>query len=43
MAIEPKEQPVNKMHFTFSDTIAGYITSVSDDRSSFRLKTVDGR
>ena len=34
---------MDKMHFTFSDTIAGYVTSVEDDQQTFGLKTTDGR
>lgn len=35
---------MDKMHFTFSDTIAGYVTAVKDaSDGTFGLKTSDGR
>jgi mannose/cellobiose epimerase-like protein (N-acyl-D-glucosamine 2-epimerase family) len=34
---------VDKMHFTFSDTIAGYVTSVDEGKKTFGLRTTDGR
>lgn len=34
---------MEKMHFTFSDTIAGYVTSVDEGQKSFGLRTSDGR
>ena len=34
---------VDKIDFTFADTIAGYVTSFDDDDDSFGLRTSDGR
>ena len=34
---------MEKMHFTFSDTIAGYVTSFDDKKKAFGLKTTDDR
>ena len=34
---------VNNIDFTFSDTIAGYVTSFDEDEDAFGLKTSDGR
>ncbi len=34
---------MDKMHFTFSDTIAGYVTSADADKKVFGLKTYDER
>ena len=34
---------MDKMHFTFSDTIAGYITSANESNNTFNLQTADGR
>src|SRR5438477_4542712 len=34
---------MDKMHFTFSDTIAGYVTSTDASKKTFGLKTSDGR
>jgi len=34
---------MEKMHFTFSDTIAGYVTSVDISKKTFGLRTSDGR
>jgi mannose/cellobiose epimerase-like protein (N-acyl-D-glucosamine 2-epimerase family) len=34
---------MDKMSFTFSDTIAGYVTSFETDDDSFGLRTADGR
>lgn len=34
---------MNKIHFTFSDTIAGYITFVDASKKTFGLKTTDNR
>ncbi len=34
---------MDKMHFTFSDTIAGYITSADANSKTFSLKTYDDR
>lgn len=34
---------MDKMHFTFSDTIAGYVTAPLDAAGVFRMKTTDGR
>ncbi|MBV9616457.1 MAG: AGE family epimerase/isomerase [Ktedonobacteraceae bacterium] len=34
---------MDKMHFTFSDTIAGYVTSVDANKKTFGLKTYDER
>ncbi len=34
---------MNKIDFTFSDTISGYITTVDPDKKSFGLKTSDQR
>jgi mannose/cellobiose epimerase-like protein (N-acyl-D-glucosamine 2-epimerase family) len=34
---------MEKMHFTFSDTIAGYVTSVDMSKKTFGLRTTDGR
>ena len=35
---------MDKMHFTFSDTIAGYVTAAKDtSEGTFGLKTSDGR
>ena len=34
---------VDKIDFTFSDTIAGYVTSFDDDDDSFGVRTSDGR
>jgi mannose/cellobiose epimerase-like protein (N-acyl-D-glucosamine 2-epimerase family)/anti-anti-sigma regulatory factor len=34
---------MEKMHFTFSDTIAGYVTSTDTSKKTFGLKTSDGR
>ena len=47
MAMKLREQPgekmhpskEEKMHFTFSDTIAGYVTSVDQARKTFTLRT----
>jgi mannose/cellobiose epimerase-like protein (N-acyl-D-glucosamine 2-epimerase family)/anti-anti-sigma regulatory factor len=33
----------NKMDFTFSDTIAGYVTRYEDETDSFGIRTSDGR
>src|SRR5437764_445207 len=51
MAMKLREQPgekmhpskEEKMHFTFSDTIAGYVTTVDQARKSFTLKTAGDR
>src|SRR5436305_10102280 len=51
MAMKLREQPgekthaskQEKMHFTFSDTIAGYVTSVDQTRKTFTLKTAGDR
>jgi mannose/cellobiose epimerase-like protein (N-acyl-D-glucosamine 2-epimerase family) len=34
---------MDKMHFTFSDTIAGYVTSADQGKQTFSMKTTDGR
>jgi hypothetical protein len=34
---------MDNMHFTFSDTIAGYVTSSDQAVGTFGLKTTDGR
>ncbi|MGH9122229.1 MAG: N-acyl-D-glucosamine 2-epimerase, partial [Acidimicrobiales bacterium] len=34
---------VDKIDFTFSDTIAGYVTSFDDDEDSFAIRASDGR
>jgi mannose/cellobiose epimerase-like protein (N-acyl-D-glucosamine 2-epimerase family) len=34
---------MDKMRFTFSDTIAGYVTGFDQGRRAFRMKTSDGR
>jgi mannose/cellobiose epimerase-like protein (N-acyl-D-glucosamine 2-epimerase family)/anti-anti-sigma regulatory factor len=34
---------MDKMHFTFSDTIAGYVTSADGSKRTFGLKTSDDR
>jgi mannose/cellobiose epimerase-like protein (N-acyl-D-glucosamine 2-epimerase family)/anti-anti-sigma regulatory factor len=34
---------MDNMHFTFSDTIAGYVTSSDQTAGTFGLKTTDGR
>jgi len=34
---------VNNIDFTFSDTIAGYVTSFDEDEDTFGLRTTDGR
>src|SRR5437870_3531266 len=34
---------MEKMHFTFADTIAGYVTSSDGDKGTVGLKTTDGR
>jgi len=34
---------VNQLNFTFSDTIAGYVTAPPDDAGIFRVATTDGR
>src|SRR5215471_5607737 len=34
---------VDKIDFTFSDTIAGYVTNFDDDDDSFGIRTSDGR
>lgn len=34
---------MNKIQFTFSDTIAGYVTTANKDTQTFGLKTSDGR
>ncbi|HEY5002480.1 MAG TPA: hypothetical protein VII61_04970, partial [Ktedonobacteraceae bacterium] len=34
---------MDKMHFTFSDTIAGYITSADASKKTFNLRTYDER
>src|SRR5437588_9522843 len=34
---------VGKMQFTFSDMIAGYVTSVDQGKKIFALKTTDGK
>src|SRR2546423_15413802 len=47
MTMKLREQPgekmhpskEEKMHFTFSDTIAGYVTSVDQARKTFTLRT----
>src|SRR5262249_16364315 len=33
----------SRMHFTFSDTIAGSVTPYKADEDSFTLRTIDGR
>src|SRR5215210_8186583 len=33
----------SKMNFTFSDLIAGTVTSYSADKDTFTLRTIDGR
>jgi mannose/cellobiose epimerase-like protein (N-acyl-D-glucosamine 2-epimerase family) len=33
----------NEMQFTFSDTVAGYVTSFDEDADTFDLRTSDGR
>ncbi|MBI5961346.1 MAG: AGE family epimerase/isomerase, partial [Chloroflexi bacterium] len=38
MTISPEQ-----MRFTFSDTIAGYVTTFDRDKDTFKLKTSDGR
>ena len=51
MAMKLREQPgekmhaskEEKMHFTFSDTIAGYVTSVDQARKTFTLRTAGDR
>src|SRR5436190_133190 len=51
MAMKLREQPgekmhpskEEKMHFTFSDTIAGYVTTVDQVRKTFTLKTAGDR
>ncbi len=51
MVVELREQSEEKMHaskqekmlFTFSDTVAGYVTSVEADGKNFTLKTSDDR
>ena len=51
MAMKLREQPgekmhpskEEKMHFTFSDTIAGYVTTVDQARKTFTLKTAGDR
>src|SRR5579884_698818 len=34
---------MDKMHFTFSDTVAGYVTSSDQAKHAFGLRTSDGR
>src|SRR2546430_421285 len=34
---------MDKMHFTFSDTIAGYVTSANKGQGKFGVRTSDGR
>jgi len=34
---------LDQMRFTFSDTIAGYVTNFNRDTDAFTLKTSDGR
>lgn len=34
---------MDKMHFTFSDTIAGYVTAFDKEKRTFGLRTSDGR
>ncbi len=34
---------MEKMHFTFSDTVAGYVTSLDRQQKTFTLKSSDGR
>ena len=34
---------MDKMHFTFSDTVAGYVTAADGSAGTFGLKTSDGR
>src|SRR5438105_542439 len=34
---------MNKMNFTVSDTIAGYVTAADPGKKTFTLKTTDGR
>jgi len=51
MVVKFREQPgekthssnVEKMQFTFSDTVAGYVTSVDKSKKTFILKTADNR
>ena len=33
----------SRMHFTFSDTIAGSVTAYQADEDVFTLRTIDGR
>jgi mannose/cellobiose epimerase-like protein (N-acyl-D-glucosamine 2-epimerase family) len=43
MLEEIQNQPKNAMRFTFSDTIAGYVTTFDADKKTFGLKTTDER
>ncbi len=43
MTTETQKPSMDKMHFTFSDTIAGYVTSAVDSKKTFGLRTTDGR
>ena len=51
MVVKLREQPGEKMHpskvekmqFTFSDTVAGYVTSVDKGKKTFILKTADNK
>jgi mannose/cellobiose epimerase-like protein (N-acyl-D-glucosamine 2-epimerase family)/anti-anti-sigma regulatory factor len=38
-----KEPPMDKTHTTFSDLIAGYVTTPVESQKTFELKTTDGR
>lgn len=37
------EQPINRLSFTFSDLIAGYVAKPVDENDVFTLRTSDGR
>ncbi|GCF07969.1 AGE family epimerase/isomerase [Dictyobacter arantiisoli] len=43
MTAETNKQTNNSISFPFSDTIAGYITSVDNGKKTFGLRTSDGR
>ena len=51
MVVKPREQPMEKMHaskegkmhFTFSDTISGNVTTADQDAKTFSMKTSYGQ